>query len=183
MNKINKKILLHVCCGVCALKTLKRLMEEFKEVIPYFYNPNIEPKEEYEKRLVFAQKAAKINKNELFVGEYDNRNWRNIIAGYENEPEGSKRCELCFRMRLENSAKFAKENKGSAFVTTLTISPHKNAKTINKIGQELADKYQIEFLARVFKKEDGFKKTMGLAKQYNFYRQNYCGCLFSKSES
>jgi len=183
MEKKTEKILVHICCGICALEVIKELSEEFGEVIPYFYNPNIEPKKEYEKRLIFARKAAEIFGKKLIIGKYDNRNWRNFVAGFENEPEGKKRCELCFKMRLENSAKFAKENKCDFFTTTLTISPHKNAKIINKIGQELADKYKINFLAKDFKKEDGFKKTTILAKKYDFYHQNYCGCLFSKSQN
>lgn len=177
------RILLHICCGICALEVIKELSKEFGEVVPYFYNPNIEPEEEYKKRLIFAQKAAEINNLRLIEGEYNNQDWRNFVAGLENEPEAGKRCELCFQYRLENSAKFAKQNNCNFFATTLAISPHKNARVINEIGQKLADKYQLKFLARNFKKEGGFKKTMELAKYYNFYRQNYCGCLFSKPKS
>lgn len=174
-----KKITLHVCCGVCAGETINRLKRNFEEAILYFYNPNIEPFEEYRKRLEAAKKIAGLKGIKLAEGEYENNEWRNYIKGYEKEPEGGKRCDLCFKMRLEKTALFAKKNNCAIFATTLTMGPRKNAESINKIGREAADKYELKFLEEDFKKQKGFEKAIVLAKEHNLYRQNYCGCLFS----
>ncbi len=175
-------ILLHVCCAICSAETINRLKIQFDEVILYYYNPNIEPKKEYEKRLESIRKIAKINNCPLTEEEYENGKWRDIIKNFAAEPEGGKRCELCFKMRLEKTAEFAKNNGCGAFTTTLTMGPQKNADLINKIGREAAEKFQIEFIEENFKKQDGFKKTLMIAKELGIYRQNYCGCLFSKNQ-
>ncbi|MFQ5887369.1 MAG: epoxyqueuosine reductase QueH, partial [Candidatus Hydrothermarchaeales archaeon] len=115
-------------------------------------------------------------------GDYDIREWFKAIEGLEDEPERGKRCEICFKMRLEKTAEFAKDEEYQCFTTTLTISPQKDAKLINAIGDELSKRYNIEFLQADFKKKDGFKKSVELSKRYGLFRQNYCGCVFSKRE-
>jgi len=174
-----KKLLLHVCCGPCATEVIRRLQEKFK-ITAYFYNPNIWPKEEYEKRLATFENLAKIMKlNFIKPKSYDNDIWEKTIKGFEGEPEGGKRCILCYQTRLEETAKKTKENKFDYFTTTLTISPHKKADIINKIGERLAQKYGIKFLSEDFKKKNGFLHSIELSKKFGLYRQNYCGCKYS----
>lgn len=175
----NKKILLHICCGICGLHVIEKLKENFNELVLYFYNPNIHPKEEYERRLSVVRKIAEIGNYKLIEGEYNFKEWFIKIKGFENEPEGGVRCFICYKIRLENSAKIAKENGCEWLATTLTISPHKKASVINPIGIAAAEKFGINFLEKDFKKQDGFKKTTCMAKEHNFYRQNYCGCVWS----
>ncbi len=115
----------------------------------------------------------------LNIGEYNLNQWLDAIKGYEHEPEGGKRCELCYRFRLEHTAKLAKEKGFDSFASTLTISPYKSATIINQIGLELASNYAISFYPGDFKKKDGFKQSCALAKEYQLYRQNYCGCKYS----
>jgi predicted adenine nucleotide alpha hydrolase (AANH) superfamily ATPase len=173
------KILLHVCCGICSLEVIERLKQNFPNIILFFYNPNIYPLEEYERRLDVVRKIALLQKLELIEGPYEKKNWFSAIKGLENEPEGGRRCEVCFKIRLGKTAQKAKEIGCNFMSTTLTMGPRKKAQTINKIGEAMAQKYGLQFLAEDFKKKDGFKKTMATAKKHNFYRQNYCGCLFS----
>lgn len=175
----SQKVLLHICCGICSSSVIERLRKEEFEVTGYFYNPNICPLKEYQKRLQIAKEISKILGFELLEGDYENKNWDNLTAGLENEAEGGKRCEACFKMRLEKTYQKAQDLKISFFTTTLTVSPHKNASLINKIGKEISK----DFLTRDFKKKDGFKKTIEFAKKFNFYRQHYCGCLYSMPTS
>ena len=170
-----KNILVHTCCATCGVYCLEKLASEGWNVTGYFYNPNIHPESEYEKR---KNELAKLNFN-IIIADEPPQNWFDAVKGYEEEKEGGKRCEICFRLRLEQTALYAKENGFKAFTTVLTVSPHKNSSIINEIGTELAQKYQITFLEENFKKNDGFKKTIDLAKIHNFYRQNYCGCEYS----
>ncbi len=180
---IKNKILLHTCCGVCSLYVIKKLRERFGEIILFWYNPNIHPEEEYERRLTVIRKASRLKKLRLIEGSYEPERWFEVTRGLEKEPEGGRRCEVCFRMRLEKSIQAAKEASCDCFTTTLTISPHKSAEIINNIGKSLAEKYGVNFLAEDFKKKDGFKKTMAAAKRHKFYRQNYCGCVFSQRQT
>jgi len=173
------KVLLHICCAVCATFCLEKLRREDYEVFGYFYNPNIQPPEEYQKRLQDAKKLSQRENLPLIVGDYELDEWFTRIKGLEGQPEGGARCASCFSLRLERAAKLAKENSFDFFTTTLTVSPHKNAQTINKIGQAIGDNL---FLERDFKKQDGFKKTQELAKRYNFYHQDYCGCSYSLNQ-
>ncbi len=173
------KILLHICCAVCAGYGVQRLREEGLEVKGFFYNPNIYPQQEYEKRLKGTQKVAEILGFELVEGSYDKDNWFKVTEELKNESEGGKRCEICFRMRIAKTNDKSKELNIPFFTTTLTISPHKNALVINKIGKELNSK---SFLEYDFKKNDGFKKTMEFAKKFNLHRQHYCGCVYSMKE-
>lgn len=168
------KLLLHVCCAPCATHIIETLKEDF-ELTAYFYNPNIHPEEEYRLRLENLKKLGV-----TFVeGKYDIDVWFNATKGYEKEPEGGARCEICYRLRMGEAARFAKENNFAYFATTLTISPHKSARVINSIGEELSKKYGIKFYSADFKKRNGFKKSVELSKKHGLYRQSYCGCVFS----
>ena len=173
-------MLFHICCGVCGFYPVKLLKKEFSNLTLYFFNPNIHPKKEYLKRLKYAKELSKIYNLPFIEGEYKINEWFDAINGLENEPESGKRCEICFKYRLEEVAKKTKKLGFRIFGTTLTISPYKDADIINKIGKELACKYKLKFYKANFKKQHGFKKSIELAKKYNFYRQNYCGCIFSK---
>ncbi|MFH1397244.1 MAG: epoxyqueuosine reductase QueH [Candidatus Omnitrophota bacterium] len=172
-----KKALLHICCAVCAAGCVQRLRDDGYEVTGFFYNPNIHPEEEYNKRLEAAKNVAKSLSFELVEGSYDKDNWFLSVKDFENEPEGGRRCEVCFKIRLGAAAVLARDNGFGYFSTTLSISPHKNAKLINEIGRLLS---LDGFLDYDFKKEDGFKKTIDFAKNNNLYRQHYCGCVFSQ---
>lgn len=178
-----KKILLHSCCAPCSSHVITYLAPYF-DITVLYYNPNIYPKEEYEKR---KQEQIKLinelntpNKLDYLDCDYDNDVYEELIKGYENCPERGARCPICFKLRLEKTAKLAKEHNYDYFCTTLTVSPYKNATQINEIGASISDKYQIKWLYSDFKKEDGYKKSIELSKKYNLYRQNYCGCIYSQ---
>jgi len=173
------KILLHVCCAVCAAYCSERLRQEGHEVTGFFYNPNIQPPGEYLKRLQATEELARGQNFPFIAGDYNLDAWSRRIKGWEQEPEGGRRCAECFGLRLETTAKLAKEKCFEAFTTTLTVSPHKDARAINKIGSDIANEL---FLERDFKKQDGFKKTQELAGKHNLYRQHYCGCIYSLRE-
>ncbi len=170
------KILLHICCAVCATSCVERLRQEGYEVCGYFYNPNIQPRQEYLRRLQEVQRLSRAEKFSLIVGDYDLPEWSLRIQGLELEPEGGKRCAECFRLRLESAAKLAREKGYSCFTTTLTVSPHKSAQTINEIGRSVSEDL---FLARDFKKRDGFKRAQELSREHALYHQDYCGCIYS----
>ncbi len=173
------RIALHICCGVCAASVVERLVEEGHQVIGFFYNPNIHPAEEYERRLQATRKVSQELNFALETGTYTPKEWFKQITGLEQEPEGGKRCEVCFRMRLAETCRFMKNIGADSFSTTLTVSPHKSAETVNTIGKEIGGDI---FLARDFKKKDGFKRAMELAKAWSLYRQDYCGCIYSMRE-
>ena len=178
-----KKILLHACCAPCSTTAIFSLAEEYDITLCY-YNPNIYPKEECEKRKVEIYKLVQAVNNEgLNVKILDVINdfeiFEKSVKGFENEKEGGLRCNICFALRLDNVAYLAKENGFDCFATTLTVSPHKNAKLINEIGENISKKHKIEYLSTDFKKKDGFKKSIELSKKYDLYRQNYCGCKYS----
>ena len=179
-----KSILLHSCCGPCSTACIERLSEYFDITILY-YNPNIEPLEEYEKRKKYQiqviEKFKSKNKLDILDCDWDNPSYRNYVKGLESEPEGGARCNKCYYLRLEYTAKKAKELGYDFFGTTLTVSPYKHSKTINQIGESISKKYDVNFLYSDFKKEEGYKRSIELAKEFNLYRQDYCGCLFSKN--
>lgn len=177
------KILLHACCGVCAAQTIKKLKEEFGEVFVYFYNPNIWPEKEYQKRLEAMKQVAQYHGTEFIEEKHNHQEWLEAVRGLEKEPEGGKRCAVCYKIRLEQTAQKSKELGCGLFATTLSISPHKKAEIINKIGRETGERFGAEFYEADFKKQDGFKKTCALAKQLNLYHQNYCGCEFGRPKS
>ena len=176
------KLLLHVCCAPCATY----VVQELKPSFAYFYNPNIHPEEEYLLRLSEFRRYASIVGLDFTEGEYDTEHWFRIVRGYENEPEGGKRCEICYRDRLEKTAILAKELSNTEektythIATTLTVGPTKKAGIINEIGEKVAKNYGLEFVSGDFKKHDGFKISCELSKQFNLYRQKYCGCIFSR---
>lgn len=170
------KIVLHICCGVCGAGVVDRLTKEGHEVLGFFYNPNIHPPEEYERRLAVARRVAKEFSFPLEVAPYTQEEWFAATKSLENEPEGGRRCEVCFRLRLNKTYEFLKNSKADAFTTTLTISPRKSAALVNRIGQEIGGE---KFLARDFKKQAGFQRATELAKKWELYRQNYCGCIYS----
>ena len=175
----HNKLLLHSCCGPCSSSVIERLRDYF-DITVIYYNPNIEPKEEYEKRKSEQLRLL----NELGIKfmdiDYLNNEYHEKVKGYENEPENGLRCPLCFELRLDKTASKAKENNFDYFGTTLTVSPHKNSKIINEIGLKLEEKHGVKFLLSDFKKEDGYKRSIELSKKYDLYRQDYCGCLYSK---
>ena len=173
------KLLLHICCIDCSVYVARHLKKNFR-VYLYFYNPNIFPKSEYDKRLIEAKKIAKKFRLKLITGEYDHSEWLKLIKGYEGEPERGKRCLLCYHSRLKAAAKTAEQNGFDYFSTALTVSPHKDAKAISGIGRELLHKYNVKFLDEDFKKQNGFKKSCELSRELGLYRQDYCGCEFSK---
>ncbi|MEE9525027.1 MAG: epoxyqueuosine reductase QueH [Candidatus Woesearchaeota archaeon] len=167
------KLLLHTCCAPCSTHVIEELRKEY-DVTLFFYNPCIEPINEYGRRLEEAEKYAEAMDIPIIVGDYDVIDWHNAVKGYEDDKEGGDRCSICFRFRLKKTAEVAKERGFDLFTTTLTVSPYKNAEVINEIGKEFNN-----FLERDFKK--GYMHSVELSKKYNLYRQNYCGCLFSKN--
>lgn len=177
------KLLLHACCAPCSSYCLEYL-SDFFEITVFYYNPNISLKEEYEYRLREEKRLISLiefkNSVKIADGEYNPNDFYNAVRELENEPEGGKRCEKCFRLRLEASAAEAKKLGCDYFATTLTISPLKNAQLINTIGEELGHQYGVKWLFSDFKKKEGYKRSIILSKKYNLYRQNYCGCIFSK---
>ena len=177
-----KRLLLHTCCAPCSPHVVDLLSREF-EVSAFFYNPNIYPLKEYELRLNEIQVFFRALSVELIEGEYNSDQWFDRVRGMEQDKEGGKRCEVCFYMRLEKTALVAHEKGFDCFTTTLSVSPHKNAQIINQIGREVQNTGDVVFYEADFKKHDGFKKSCELSKKHGFYRQNYCGCLFSKEQT
>ncbi|RLC69731.1 MAG: hypothetical protein DRI26_08505 [Chloroflexi bacterium] len=173
------RILLHICCGVCAASVVERLRQEGYEVTGFFFNPNIHPSQEYERRLEVARQVAKRLNFPLKVGPYRPKEWLKETLPLRNEPEGGERCRVCFRLRLAETYHKLFELGGEVFTTTLTVSPHKSAQVINQIGREIGGE---RFLERDFKKRDGFKRSIELAKSWGLYRQDYCGCIYSLKE-
>lgn len=174
------RLLLHACCGPCASSVLDYLCPNF-DITVYFYNPNIMPKKEFNMRLdALKQVISHFEGVKLVVPTQDEREYVSLVKGMESLPEGGSRCEICFAMRLENTAKYLAEHgeEFDFFATTLTVSPHKNADLINRIGKRIAQKYGVEYLSSNFKKRDGYLKSIQLCKEWDIYRQSYCGCNF-----
>lgn len=184
--KERKKILLHSCCAPCSSHVITFLTNFFDITILY-YNPNISPIEEYNKRkeeqIKLIKEIKTDGKIDIIDCDYDNDIYENKIKGYEECPERGARCTICFNLRLEKTAKVAKDKNYDYFCSTLTVSPYKNAPLINQIGEELSKKYNIKWLYSDFKKADGYKHSIELSKKYNLYRQDYCGCIYSKRKN
>lgn len=177
------KLLLHSCCAPCSSYVLEYLSEYF-DITIYYYNPNISPVEEFNKRIeeqkrLISELPVK-NKISFISGNYENDKYEKMIKGLEEQPEGGSRCHLCYKLRLEETAKLAKAKGFDYFTTTLSISPYKNSKVLNEIGEELGKTYNINYLYADFKKKDGYKRSIELSKIYGLYRQDYCGCVYSK---
>lgn len=182
LNKV-PSLLLHSCCAPCSSYVLEYLSSYF-DITVFYYNPNIQPENEYRKRVEeeknFINAFPSKRKVSFIEGNYDPNDFFKIAKGLENEKEGSIRCFKCYEMRLLSSAKIAKELNFDYFTTTLSISPHKNAQKLNEIGERLSKEYNVMFLNSDFKKKNGYKRSIELSKEYNLYRQNYCGCIYSK---
>ena len=179
-----KKLLLHACCAPCSSAVLERIAKYFDITILY-YNPNITDSEEYEKRLQELEKfVSEINLDNIKVmpGRYEPEEFFEMSKGLEQEKERGKRCYQCYKLRLEETVKIAEQQNFDFFTTTLSISPYKNSKWLNEIGTDLEKKYQSTYLYADFKKNNGYKRSIELSKQYNLYRQDYCGCIYSKKE-
>ena len=180
------RLLLHSCCAPCSSYVLEYLSDYF-EITVFYYNPNISPAEEYEKRAAEQQHLIRElpakHPIHLVVGAYEPERFYAVSRGLEQVPEGGERCFRCFRLRLEEAAKMAAEGGFDYFATTLTISPLKNAQKLNEIGEELSELYRVEHLPSDFKKKNGYKRSVELSALYGLYRQNYCGCVFSKRDA
>lgn len=179
-------LLLHSCCAPCSSYVLEYLAPYFN-ICDFYYNPNISPKQEYEDRkeeLVRLIKEMGLSTEVTFLeGTYQPEEFFAMAKGLEDLSEGGERCFKCYEMRLRESAKIAKEQGAEYFATTLTISPLKNAQKLNEIGERLAEEYGVKYLPSDFKKKNGYKRSVELSAQYELYRQNYCGCVFSKMQA
>ena len=179
-------LLLHACCAPCSSYTIEYLSQYFKITL-FYYNPNIAPDEEYRHRVEEIKRFVAEFKTKhpvtLIEGEYDPKKFYDVARGLENEPEGGARCRKCFELRLAESARLARELNCEYFTTTLTISPMKNAQVLNEVVQEQCDIYGIKRLPSDFKKKGGYKRSIQLSAEYNLYRQNYCGCAYSKRDA
>lgn len=175
------KLLLHICCVGCGVYISKILKKDYRVTL-FFYNPNIWPESEYQKRLNEAEKVAKKFRLKLITGKYDHEGWLQKIKGHEHDPERGERCRICYQDRLQKTAHLAKRKNFRYFATTLTTSPHKDAKIISEIGKSLERKQGIKFLDKDFKKQDGFKKSVAVSRELGLYRQNYCGCEYSRNK-
>ncbi|NMA93992.1 MAG: epoxyqueuosine reductase QueH [Clostridiales bacterium] len=178
-----KRILLHSCCGPCSSAVIERLAPDY-EISLFYYNPNITDRAEYEHRLAEQKRLIDLIAGEIYVefveGEYEPSKFYDCAKGLESEPEGGRRCEECFKLRLSETARAAAEGGYDCFDSTLSVSPHKDYRTLFRIGKELAEECGVEFLAGDYKKRDGYLRSVRLAKKYELYRQNYCGCKFSR---
>ena len=178
-------LLLHSCCAPCSSYVIEYLSEYFRITV-FYYNPNLYPDEEYEKR---AEEQMRFIKSfpakypvEFMRGEFEKERFYEAVKGHEKEKEGGERCFLCYRLRLEETARLAQRMGADYFTTTLSISPLKNAAKLNEIGEELAGVYGVSYLNSDFKKKNGYKRSVELSREYGMYRQDYCGCIFSKRE-
>ena len=180
MKKNSKKVLLHACCAICSGHPIENLRELDYEPIVYFFNPNIQPKEEYLKRLEAQKTLCKNLDCELIIEEYEPKMFEIASFGLEEEPEDGARCKKCFKMRLEKTASKAKDLGINEFTTSIVISPHKDYKLICQIGKAISENYGINYLDIDFKKQDGFLKSNKIVKELELYRQNYCGCRYSE---
>ena len=175
------KLLLHACCAPCSSSCIERLKEYF-DITVYFYNPNMDSEKEYNLRAEEQKRLCQIMQVDCVIEKYNKEEFLSVVTGLENEREGGARCVKCFDMRLDKTAEYALKNGFNYFTTTLTVSPLKNADLLNKIGAKISSEKGVAFLHTDFKKQNGYKRSIELSKEYSLYRQNYCGCEFSKSE-
>ena len=185
LNGRRPTLLLHACCAPCSSYVLEYLSRYF-EITLFYYNPNIEPEAEYRYRVSEVKRLIDEmlpdSGIKVVEGRYDPERFHQAVKGLEQEPEGGARCMVCYRLRLEESGRIAQELGCEYFTTTLSISPLKNAKALNAIGEELAPVYRIKYLVSDFKKREGYKRSIQLSAEYHLYRQDYCGCAYSKAE-
>ena len=188
IQKENKvpSLFLHSCCAPCSSYVLEYLSKYF-DITVFYYNPNIYPEEEYRKRVQEITRLVNSMEFEhpvkLIEGRYDPQEFFRMAKGLKDIPEGGERCFRCYRQRMEEAARLAKEGGYDYFTTTLSISPLKNAARINEIGEELAEIYHVTHLPSDFKKKNGYKRSIELSHEYDLYRQNYCGCVYSRREA
>lgn len=179
------KLLLHTCCAPCSSRCIEYLSDYFNITVLY-YNPNIFPKEEYEKRkeeqIRFLKEFKSKNQLDFMDIDYNYSDFKEVAITRVNDTEGGESCFKCYYLRLDKTALLAKENNYDFFGTTLTVSPYKNSKKLNEIGSILEEKYNVSYLYSDFKKKEGYKRSIELSKEYNLYRQDYCGCIYSKKE-
>ena len=179
------KLLLHACCAPCSSAVLESI-KDFFDITLFFYNPNISPKSEFDFRLCELERFVNemgLCGVKIVAPEYNESEFDEIASGREAEAEGGARCALCYRLRLEKTAEYANQNGFDFFTTTLSISPYKNAQLLNQIGDEISQKYGVSHLNADFKKAEGYKRSCELSRKFNLYRQNYCGCIYSKQNS
>lgn len=188
-QELGKTLLLHSCCAPCSSYCMEYLRQYF-QITVFYYNPNISIEPEYQKRVAEQKRLIAVynQKNEgypikIIEGDYNPQEFFDIARGKEACPEGGERCFACYALRLRKTAMLAKEKKFDYFTTTLTISPLKNAVKLNEIGEMLAAEYDINWLCSDFKKKNGYKRSIELSAEYGLYRQNYCGCIYSKQDS
>lgn len=174
-------LLLHACCAPCSTACLDRVKDDFKVTV-YFFNPNMDTEKEYTRRAEEEVRLCKELGVSAVIEKYEPTEFYSAVKGLENEKEGGARCEKCFYLRLNRTAKKAKADGYDFFTTTLTLSPLKNADLLNEIGKKTAQETGTKFLPSDFKKRDGYKKSIEMSKKYGLYRQNYCGCVFSQKE-
>ena len=175
------KLLLQVCCAPDATVVVERLREEY-DIGVYFYNPNIHPESEYRKRAEEMENLAPQLSVRCFIGQYESELWFGLTKGLGREPEKGRRCKVCIYMRLLRTAQLAKKHGYDFFATVLTVSPHKDAELINWLGRKVADHVGVKYIESNFKKKDGFKRSIELSRQFGLYRQDYCGCKYSKRD-
>lgn len=182
---IRPTLLLHACCAPCSSYTMEYLSKYFNISI-YFYNPNIDTEEEFRLRIAELNRLIAemplSSEVKLLTGEYEPEKFYEIAKGRENIPEGGERCHMCYALRLEEAARAAVEFQMDYFTTTLSISPYKNAEWLNSLGEKYAKEYGVPYLYSDFKKKGGYARSVELSKEYGLYRQDYCGCVFSKAE-
>lgn len=171
------KLLLHCCCAPCSSAVIERI-KEFFEITFYYYNPNIYPQEEYVLRFNEFEKLGV----QVVMAEYDHEDFLSKVKDRENEPEGGTRCQICIADRLNKSFEYAKEHGFDVVTTTLSISPHKDCEFINKLGESLEEKFGVKYLHADFKKQNGYLRSIQICKELGVYRQDYCGCEFSKQK-
>lgn len=183
-NKSIPTLLLHSCCAPCSSYVLEYLSKYFKITI-FYYNPNISPESEYRKRVEEQQRFINsinwTNEVSFIEGSYEPMDFYSISKGLEEVKEGGERCYLCYELRMREAARYASVHNFNYFTTTLSISPHKNANWINEIGDKLTEEYKVNYLYSDFKKKNGYKRSIELSREYNLYRQDYCGCVYSKN--
>ncbi|KOF56072.1 MULTISPECIES: epoxyqueuosine reductase QueH [Clostridium] len=183
-NKV-PSLLLHSCCAPCSSYVIEYLSNYFKITV-FYYNPNIYPQDEYTKRVEeekdFIVRFKTKHKVDFIEGNYDTDKFYSIAKGFESESEGGERCFRCYELRLRETASVAKDKGYDYFTTTLSISPYKNAQKLNEIGEKFGKEYDIQYLYSDFKKKNGYKRSIELSREYNLYRQDYCGCIFSQLE-
>ena len=173
------KILVHVCCAPDGLYVFDLLKQEY-DVYGFFYNPNIHPHQEYKKRLEETRKVAISLDVPLFEGDYDAERWIKMTKKFSSEPEKGKRCDICYAIRLEQTARHATKFQMETYTTVMSLSPWKKASVLNRIGQMFAARWGGKFLIADFKKKDGFAQSVKKSRELGLYRQNYCGCLYSR---